>query len=147
MKTWCFRRGRNMFRIDFGWCFLENVEELLMSVFLCAWARACIHSLYSCVRSSILVYAGAFLRFCVCGNGPAYIGSCLHAWALTHILKTLGKSPALPIFTPISIVSLPFAILTHILVIFAFDCHCIILFIFILAPKHQISWISLKSWI
>ena len=67
------------------------------------------------------------------------MGSCLRAWALTHICEMLDKSLALPIFTPLSTVSLPYAILTHILDIFASDYHCMILCIFILAPKHHIS--------
>ena len=54
MKTWCLRRGRNMFRIDFGWCFLENVEEMLLSVSLRAWTWACVRSLYSGVCRCVL---------------------------------------------------------------------------------------------
>ena len=65
-------------RIDFGLCFFENVEELVLFVFLHAWAQA-----YIC--NSILAYVGMFLRFCVHGNGPTYTGSCLRAWALTRV--------------------------------------------------------------
>ena len=97
MKTWHIRRGRNMSKIDFGWCILENVEELLLSMFLCAWARACVCNLHSCVRSSVLAYVGMFLWFYVCKDGPAYIWSCLCMRALTHVCETLGRSPTLPI--------------------------------------------------
>ena len=38
-----------MFRIDFGSCMLENIEELLLSVFFYVWARAYVRSLDSCV--------------------------------------------------------------------------------------------------
>ena len=138
MKTWCLRMGSNMSRIDFGWCFFENVKELLLFVILHAWARAYVRSLYSCVRNSILTYAGMFLSFYICGNGPAYVGSCLRAWASTRVRETLGKSPTLPIFTPFSTVSLPCAILTHLFVILTFEYHYIILFIFTLASTHHI---------
>ena len=120
-----------MSRIDFGRCFFENVEELLLSVFLHAWARS-----YIC--SSILVYAGMFLRFRVRGNGPAYAGSCLRTWALTCIHETLGRSSTLLIFTHFSIVSLPHAILIHLLDIFTSEYDYILLFIFILVLKHHI---------
>ena len=43
-----------MSRIDFGWCLLENVEELLLSVYLHAWAQACVRSLHSCILRHIL---------------------------------------------------------------------------------------------
>ena len=88
-----------MSRIDFGWCLLENVEELLLYVFLRAWAWACVYSLYSCVSSSVLAYVGVFLSFCVRRNGPTYAGSCLCAWAFTRIRETPGKSLALSIST------------------------------------------------
>ena len=88
-----------MSRIDFGWSLLENVKELLLYVFLRAWARAYVCSLNLCVRSSVLAYAGVFLSFCVCGNGPTYARSCLRAWALTRVHETPGRSPALPIPT------------------------------------------------
>ena len=117
-------------RIDFGLCFFENVEELVLFVFLHAWAQA-----YIC--NSILAYVGMFLRFCVHGNGPTYTGSCLRAWALTRVHEMPGRSPILPIFTPFSIVSLPYANLTHLFVIFASKCHCIILFIFTLTSKRH----------
>ena len=47
METWCLRRGRNVSRMDFGWCFLENVEKLLLSVFVRGLGlayTACIHA-------------------------------------------------------------------------------------------------------
>ena len=117
-----------MSRIDFGWCIFENVEELLLSVFLRAWARACIRILYSCVYSSVLACAGVFLRLCVCGNGPACTGSCLCMWVLTCVRETFGKSPTLPIFTFFSSVLLLYTILTHLFVIFAPEYHCILFF-------------------
>ena len=128
MKTWHLRRGRNVSRIDFGWCIFENVKELLLSVFLHAWARAYIRNLHSCIRNSVLVCAGMLLRLYVHGNGLAYAGSCLHAWALTRLCETSRKSLTLPIFTSFSYVSLQFAILTHIFVIFAPEYHCILFF-------------------
>ena len=133
-----------MSSIDFGWCFIENVEELLLFVFMRAWARPCVCILYSWIRNSVLAYAGMFLRLCVHGNGPTYMGSCLCAWALTRVCEMLGKSPTLPIFTPFSTISPPYAILTPFFIIFASENHCIILFIFIL---HQ-NTISLNfTWI
>ena len=108
-----------MSRIDFGWCIFENVEDLLLFVFLhaWAWAWAWVRSLYLCVRISVLVYVVLFLRLYVRRNGLAYAGSCLHTWVLTCVRETLGKSPPLPIFTYFSFVSLPCAILTHFFVI------------------------------
>ena len=101
-----------MSRINFGWCFLENVEELLLSVFLYAWARACVRSSHSCVCSSVHAYAGMFLRFCVRGNEPMYAESCSRMWALICVRETPGRSLALPLFTYFSPVSLPYAMLT-----------------------------------
>ena len=111
---------------------LENVKELLMSVLLHAWDRTYVRNLDSCVRSLVLMYAGLFLRLCICGNGPTYVGC---TWALTRIHETLGKSLTLPVFTSFSPVSLLFAILTHLFVIFAPKYHYIHLLIFILASK------------
>ena len=108
-----------MFRIDFGSCILENIEELLLSMFLHAWTRACVRNLDSCVRGSNLAYAGLFLQFCVYGNGPAYARSYLRMWALTYVREMLGRSLTLPIFTYFSSVSLSYVILTPLLVIFA----------------------------
>ena len=88
-----------MFRIDFGRCMLENIKELLLFMLLRAWARACIRSLDSCVRSFVLAYAGMFLRFYIRRDGPAYARSYLCTWALTRIHETSGRSPTLPIFT------------------------------------------------
>ena len=134
-----------MSRIDFRWCIFENVEELLLSVFLRAWAWACIRSLYLCIHGSILAYTNMFLRFCVSGNGPTYTGSCLYVWALTHVCEMLERSPTLPIFTHFSTVSPPYAILKpfFFLIILVFKCHCIILFISTHASRHYIPWISL----
>ena len=104
--------GRNMSRIDFGWCFFENVEELLLFVFLHAWAWACVRSLHSCVCSSILAYVDLFLRLCVRGNRPTCARFCLCTWALTCVREMLGRSLTLLIFTYFSTISLPYAILT-----------------------------------
>ena len=154
MKTWCLRRGRNMSRIDFRWCIFENVEELLLSVFLRAWAWACNRSLYLCIHGSVLAYTNMFLRFCVSGNGPTYAGSYLCVWALTRVCEMLDRSPTLPIFTHFSTVSPPYASLTPFFIFFIFlfiilvsECHCIILFISTHASRHYIPWISLGSWI
>ena len=106
--------------------------------YLCSYMHGYLRSLYSCVRSFALAYTGMFLRLCVRGNGPAYARSCLHAWALTHIRETPGRSPTLPIFTQFSTVSPPFAILTPFFAILASKNHYIILFIFIPALKHNI---------
>ena len=56
-------------------------------MFLHVWA-------WDYICSSVLAYAGVFLRFCVHGNGPAYTGSCLHVWALTRVRGTPGRSLA-----------------------------------------------------
>ena len=87
--------------------------------------------LCSCMRGLghvVLVCAGMLLRLYVHGNGLAYAGSCLHAWALTRLCETSRRSLTLPIFTSFSYVSLQFAILTHIFVIFAPEYHCILFF-------------------
>ena len=137
MKTWCLKRGRNMFKIDFGWCIFDNVEELLLSVFLRAWAQACVCSLHSWVRNSILSYV----------NELVYVGSCPLTWALTCVHEMPSKSIAIQNFTPFSPVSLLYEILTHIFVIFVSNYHCIILFTFIHASQYHFLWISLESWI
>ena len=59
--------------------------------------------------------------------------------------KTLGRGPTLSIFTLFSTVSLPYAILTHVFVIFTPEHHRILLFIFILALKT--SFIIISIWI
>ena len=138
MKTRQLRRGRNMFMIDFGSCKLENIKELLLSVFLYAWAQACIR-MNSCVHGSVLMYAGLFLRFCILRNRTANTRSCLRTRALTCAREMPGRSPTLPIFISFSSVSLLYAILTHLLVIFTPEYHCNLLFIFILASKHHFS--------
>ena len=114
---------------------LINIEGLFLSMLLLAWARACVHSLDSCVHSSILAYATLFLRLYVRGDGSAYAGSCLRTWALTHVCETPGRGLILPPFTSFSTMSLLHVILTHLFVIFAPKQHCILLFIFILASK------------
>ena len=73
-----------MFRIDFGWCILENVEELNLFVFLCAWAWACVCSLksqlYSCIRKSVLEALHTWEWACVRGVLSAYAGFDLHTY-------------------------------------------------------------------
>ena len=76
-----------------------NVKELLLSMFLHAWARDRRRILESCVHSSVLAFATLFLRFCIRGSGPAYAGFCLHTRALTCVREMPSKSPTLPIFT------------------------------------------------
>ena len=125
--------------------FFENVEELLLSIFLRAWARVCVCSLHSCVRSSVLAYASMFLRLYICRNELAYAWSCPRMWALTCVRETPGRSLALLIFTPFSPVSLPYEILTHIFVIFSSEHHYIILFTFTRASQYCILRISLES--
>ena len=51
------------------------------SVCVRAWARACVRSLHSCVRSSVLAYVVMFIRFYIRGNElrgnePVYMRSC-----------------------------------------------------------------------
>ena len=99
MKTWCLWRDRNMSRIDFGWCFLENVEELRTQL---AFMRT---QLCSCVHRYVL-------EVCVRGNEPVYVESCPRMWALTYVHETPGRSLALPLVTYFSPVSLPYAMLT-----------------------------------
>ena len=77
-------------------------------------------------------YTGLFLRLSIREDRFAYAGSCLRAWALTCIHETLSRGPTLLIFTSLSTFSLLYAILTSHFVIFAFEHHCILLFIFTL---------------
>jgi len=114
---------------------LENVKELLLSVLLHAWASACVHSLYSCIHNYVLGYVGLFLRSCVLGFWPAYTRSYLRTWALTRVREAPGKGPTLPIFTSFSTISLLYAILIPLFVIFVSKNHYILLYIFILASK------------
>ena len=80
-------------------------------------------------------YAALFLRFCICGNRHAYARSCLRTWALTRVREAPGKGPTLPIFTYFSTISVLYAILIPLFVIFVSKHHYILLFIFILASK------------
>ena len=112
MKTWHIRKGRNMFRIDFGWCMIENVKEPLMSVLLRAWAQANVRSLNSCVCNPVFVYTGLFLRSCIRGFWPVYTRSYMHTWALTHIREMPSRGLTLPFFTSILTILLLYAILT-----------------------------------
>ena len=57
----------------------------------------------------------------------------------------LGRGLTLLIFTSFSTVSLLYAILTPLVVIFALEHHCILLFIFILASKT--SFLIIFTWI
>ena len=68
-----------MFRIDFGWCMLENVKELLMFVFLHLWAWACVLSLDSYVCSFVLEALHTWEWACV-RKFPAYIGFDPRMW-------------------------------------------------------------------
>ena len=146
MKTWHIRRGRNMFRIDFGWYMLEYVEGHFLSVLLHAWAQACVCSLVLFVRSFILVYTSLFLRLYIHGFWPACIRSCLCTWALTRICETLDRGLTLPIFTSFSTVLLLYVILTPLFVIFESKHHWILFFlIFILASKT--SYFIIFTWI
>ena len=137
MKTWHIRRGRNMFRNDFGWYMLENVEGLSLSVLLRAWA-------WACIRSSVLVYVGLFLRLCVCGDGPicgvlfTYVGFDLSTW---HTWQRLYSAH----FHFFSTISLLYAILKPLFVIFASEHHCILLFIIFLSLKT--SFLIIFAWI
>ena len=89
-----------------------NVEGLFLSVLLHAWAQACVCNLYLCVRNFVLAYTSLFLRLCVCGFCPVYVGSYLCMWALTHVRETPGRGLTLPIFTSFLTVSLLYATLT-----------------------------------
>ena len=124
-----------MSRIDFGWCFFENVKELLLFVILHAWARAYVRSLYSCVRNSILTYAGMFLSFYICGNGPAYVGVMFtyvgfdpRMWDAWQKLYSAHFHFLFNRFTTICNPNTPF-------VIFSSKHRYILLFIFILTSK------------
>ena len=66
-------------------------------------------------------------------------------WALIGISETPNKGLTLPFFTSISIVSLLYAILTPLFVIFAYEPHCILLFIIILVSKT--SFFIIYVWI
>ena len=123
-----------MFRIDFGSCKLENIKELLLSVFLYEWAQAYIRSMNSCVHGSILMHAGLLLRFCILRNRIANMGSCLCTRALTCACEMPGRSPTLPIFISFSSISLLYAILTHLL---SFFHHNIIVTYFLSSSLHQ----------
>ena len=134
-----------MFRIDFGWYMVENVEGHFLSMLLRAWARTCIRSLDLCIRSSILAYTALFLRLYICEFWPTYAGSRLRMLVLTCVCETLSKGLTLPIFTSFSIVSLLYAILTPFFAIFAPKHHYILLLVFILAPKT--SFFIIFTWI
>ena len=43
-------------------------------MFLRLWAWAYVRSLYSCICSFVLAYAGMFLRFCIHKDGLTYVG-------------------------------------------------------------------------
>ena len=77
---------------------LENFERLFLSMLLHVWAQACVSSLDLFVRKFVLVYAGLFLRICVCGFRPVYAGSCLRTLALTRIREMPRRSFTLLIF-------------------------------------------------
>ena len=85
---------------------------------------SCVHGLGPAYAAYILAYTGLFLRFYICGDGPAYAGSCLRKWALTRLCKTSSKSSTRPVFISFSLVSFLYAIVTHLFVIFAFEYYC-----------------------
>ena len=107
---------------------LGNVKGLFLFVLLHTWAQAY-------VRRSVLTYTGLFLRLYVCGDGSVYAGSCIRTWALTCVRETLGRGLTLPISTYFSTVSLLYATLTPLSIIFASNHHYILIFIFILTSK------------
>ena len=67
-----------MFRIDFGWYVLKNVEGHFLFVLLCAWAWAYVCSLDLCVCSSILKALCTWGWAYVCGVLFVYVGLDLH---------------------------------------------------------------------
>ena len=71
-----------MFRIDFGSCMLENIEELLLSVFFYVWARAYVRSLDSCVWW-LLITSTAWPA--LASKGPSLVWTVCRAfsWVLT----------------------------------------------------------------
>ena len=136
-----------MFRIDFGWCMIENVKEPLMSVLLRAWAQANVRSLNSCVCNPVFVYAGLFLRSCIRGFWPVYTRSYMHTWALTRIREMPSRGLTLPFFTSILTILLLYAILTPLFVNFVFEHPYILLFIFILLSKISFFFFIIFNWI
>jgi len=98
-------------------------------MFLHVWAQAY-------VTACIHAYATLFLHTQVC--------SCLHAWALTRVRETPGKSPTLPTFTLFSTVSPSYAILTPFFVIIAFE---ITLSFFLSSFLHQNTICLNFTWI
>ena len=114
---------------------LKMLKNNSLFGFIHTWLSACIHSLYSCIHNYVLGYVGLFLRSCVLGFWLAYTRSYLGTWALTRVREAPGKGPTLPIFTYFSTISLLYAILIPLFVIFVSKHHYILLFIFILASK------------
>ena len=90
-------------------------------------------------------YVGLFLRLCVRWDGPAYAGSCPHMWALTCVHEMLGRGLTLPIFTSFSTISLLYATLTPLFIIFSSEHHYILLLSLFLHQKHHFSTCSLES--
>ena len=86
MKTWYIRTSRNMFRIDFGWCILENVEELNLSMscmrglepVYVAWNHA--YTTVFCICRSVLKALHTWEWACVCGVLFEYARFDLHMW-------------------------------------------------------------------
>ena len=137
MKTWHIRRVTNMFRIDFGWYMLENVEGLFLFMLLQAWLEP--------------VYVALLLHMQLCSWGSAYVDSCLrmwsylHTWVLTCVRETLGRGLSQIIFTSFSIFSLLYATLTPLFVILTLDIIASFFFSLFLHRKHHFSSFSLES--
>ena len=124
---------------------LENVDGVFLFVLLRAWAQACVYSLDLCICSFVLTNAGLFLRLCVHGDGPAYTGSYLRTWALTRVHEVLSRGLTLPIFTFLSTISLLYAILTPLFVIFPSEHLASSFLSLFLHQKHHFSSFSLES--
>ena len=120
----------------------------------CFCICSCMCRLGPAYTTCIHAYTTLFLRTQVCSWVSACVRMDLHMLGLTCMrglwlvyMWRLIEALLYPILLNFLTISLPHAILMHILALFAPDDHCIILLIFILALKHHISWISLKSWI
>ena len=117
-----------MFKIDFGWCMLENVEKLLLFVLLHAWAQAYVCSLDSCLHNTVLAYVGLFLRLCIRGVLSMYVGFDPRTWDVWQKPCSAHFHFFFIYFTSICNFNTP---LCH----FSLEFHYILPFIFILASK------------
>ena len=134
------------------WWILDNSSLKMLKNCFCLCS--CMRGLRPAYAACIHAYVDLFLLTQVCSWGFVYVGinlrtwgSCLRVWALTYVREMPGRSLALPIFTYFSPVSLPYAMLTHIFVIYVFEYHYIILFTFTYALQYHFLRISLESWI